>query len=74
LVPTVTNPTTTPSLTVAAGPIPFAALATLSANQVLGAVTGTTPSGLNMPSCSGGSNALIWTTGTGFGFNTITVS
>ena len=43
----------------------------LSANQVVGALTATTPSGLNMPSCSGAANALIWTSGTGFGCNTI---
>src|ERR1700744_2600690 len=72
LVPTVTNATTTPSITVAASPIPYTAFTTLSANQVLGALTATTPSGLTMPSCSGGPSALTWTTGTGFGCNTIT--
>src|ERR1700744_6113753 len=72
LVPTVTNATTTPSITVAASPIPYTAFTTLSANQVLGALTATTPSGLTMPSCSGGTSALTWTTGTGFGCNTIT--
>lgn len=46
-------------------------LPTQSANTVLGALTATKPSGLAMPSCSGGSNALIWTTGVGFGCNTI---
>ena len=50
----------------------YTALPTLSANQVLGALTATTPSGLSVPSCSGGTNALIWTSGTGFGCNTIT--
>lgn len=42
-----------------------------TANTVLGALTATTPSGLAVPSCSGASNALIWTSGTGFGCNTI---
>lgn len=46
-------------------------LPSLSANTVLGALTTTTPSGLAVPSCSGASNALIWTSGTGFGCNTI---
>lgn len=49
----------------------YAALPALSANQVLGALTATTPSGQSVPSCSGASNALIWTSGTGFGCNTI---
>jgi hypothetical protein len=56
------------------GTLPYTSLAALSANQVLGALTATTPSGLNVPSCSGASNALIWTSGTGFGCNTITAS
>lgn len=46
----------------------------LSANAVLGALTATTPSGLAVPSCSGATNALIWTSGTGFGCNTISGS
>lgn len=49
----------------------YAQLPALGANQVLGALTATTPGGLTVPSCSGGSNALIWTAGTGFGCNTI---
>lgn len=52
--------------------ITLAGLPSLSANTVLGALTATTPSGLAMPSCSGASNALTWTSGTGFGCNTIT--
>lgn len=71
LVPTVTNSTTTPSLAVAASAIPYSALTALSANQVLGSLTATTPSGLSMPSCSTGTSALTWTTGTGFGCNSI---
>ena len=52
------------------GNLPNANLASQTANTVLGALTATTPSGLAMPSCSGASNALIWTSGTGFGCNT----
>ena len=48
------------------GGIPYAALPALSANQVLGALTATTPSGLTVPSCSAAGNALEWTSGTGF--------
>ncbi len=46
-------------------------LPSMSANTVLGALTATTPSDLAVPSCSGTSNALTWTSGTGFGCNTI---
>ena len=49
-------------------------LPTLTANTVLGALTATTPSALALPSCSGSTNALIWTSGTGFGCNTISTS
>jgi hypothetical protein len=52
--------------------IPLANLATQSANTVLGALSSTTPSALAVPSCSGATNALKWTSGTGFGCNTIT--
>lgn len=54
------------------GNLPNANLASQTANTVLGALTATTPSGLGVPSCSGATNALIWTSGTGFGCNTIT--
>lgn len=54
--------------------IALGSLASQSANTVVGALTATTPSALTLPSCSGGSNALIWTSGTGFGCNTITAS
>lgn len=53
------------------GNVNNANLATQTANTVLGALTATTPSGLALPSCSGGTNALIWTSGVGFGCNTI---
>ena len=71
LVPTVTNSTTTPSLAVAASAIPNSALATQTANTVLGALTLTTPSGLPVPSCSATNDALEWTSGTGFSCATI---
>lgn len=52
----------------------YAQLPAISANQVLGALTNTTPSGLSVPSCSGSNNALTWTLATGFGCNTIATS
>ena len=51
--------------------VSLSGLPSQSANTVLGTLTATTPSALAMPSCSGASNALIWTSGTGFGCNTI---
>lgn len=49
---------------------PTVDVANLSANQLLGALTGTFPTGLNVPSCSTSSSALRWTSGTGFTCNT----
>lgn len=49
----------------------FVDLGLQTANTVLGSLTATTPSVLAVPSCSGASNALTWTSGTGFGCNTI---
>ena len=46
-------------------------LPAFSANQLFGALTATTPSGLSVPSCSGSTNALTWASGVGFGCNTI---
>lgn len=48
-------------------------LQSVAANSVLGNATGSTavPAALSMPSCSGASNALIWTAASGFGCNTI---
>ena len=54
----------------ASATIPYTALTALSANQILGALTATTPSGLNVPSCSTAASALMWTSGTGFSCNT----
>lgn len=65
---------TTNASNIASGSLALARIASLSANNVLGALTATTPSGLAVPSCSGASNALTWTSGTGFGCNTITGS
>ena len=62
----------TPSSAVTTTGTVTATLKNQTANTVLGAVTATTPSDLAVPSCSGASNALTWTTGTGFGCNTIT--
>ena len=71
--PTLVTPALgTPSalvLTNATG-LPYAALPALSANQVLGSLTATTPSGQSVPSCSAAANALQWTSGAGFGCNT----
>lgn len=57
------------TLTNATG-LPYAALPALSANQVLGALTGTTPSGQSVPNCNSASSALLWAAGAGFGCNT----
>jgi hypothetical protein len=48
-------------------------LATEAANTVVGNAAGSSaaPTALSMPSCSGASNALIWTSAVGFGCNTI---
>jgi hypothetical protein len=48
-------------------------IAQIAANTVLGNATGSTANAAaqSMPSCSGATNALKWTTSTGFGCNTI---
>jgi hypothetical protein len=48
----------------------YSQLPALAANQLLGALTATTPSGLAVPSCSTAGSALNWTSGTGFSCNT----
>ena len=49
----------------------YANMPALSANQVLGALTATTPSGLSLPSCADTSgNHLNYTSGTGFSCGT----
>jgi len=62
------------TLGAAPNPVPLTDMATQSANTVLGALTATTPSALAVPSCSTTSSALTWTSGTGFGCNTISGS
>jgi hypothetical protein len=57
----------TPSSAVTTSGTLTAALATQTANTVLGALTATTPSDLAVPSCSAAGDALKWTSGTGFG-------
>lgn len=68
---TPSNPSGGIELLEVSGNVNNAHLASQTANTVLGALTATTPSGLALPSCSGAANALIWTTSTGFGCNTI---
>lgn len=60
----------TPSSAVTTSGTLTATTATQSANTILGA-TGTALSALPVGSCSGATNALTWTTGSGFGCNTI---
>jgi hypothetical protein len=59
------------NLTLCSGGVSLAKIASQSANTVLGATTTGSPTALSMPSCSTGTSALIWTTGTGFGCNSI---
>jgi hypothetical protein len=60
-----------PAFTDISGSITYAQFTALSANQVLGALTATTPSGLSVPSCSGATSALQYTSGVGFGCGTV---
>lgn len=64
----VTNDVTTGRLRSTAS-LPYTSLPSLSANQLLGALTATTPSGLSVPSCDTATKALQWTSGTGFACN-----
>lgn len=64
----VLNTPTSINLSNASG-LPYTALPSISSNQILGALTATTPSGQSVPSCSASINALQWTSGTGFGCN-----
>lgn len=68
--------TTTPTISIVAGGVPLNKLSTQAANTITGNGTGSTavPTALPISSCSGASNALIWTSGTGFGCNTISGS
>lgn len=53
--------------------IALSGLATQAANTIVGNATASSaaPTALSIPSCSGASNALTWTSATGFGCNTI---
>ena len=70
-----TTGTGVPSIAVATDlpTIPLTGLASQAANTVVGNGTGSTavPTALTMPSCSTGTSALTWTSGTGFGCNSI---
>jgi len=56
--------------------IALSSLASEAANTVVGNATAgsAAPTALPVPSCSGASNALIWTSASGFGCNTISAS
>jgi hypothetical protein len=53
--------------------LPVGHISAIAANTVAGNATGSSaaPTALSVPSCSGATNALIWTSSTGFGCNTI---
>lgn len=62
---------TTNASNISNGSLAYARLSALSANQLLGALTATTPSGQSVPSCTDtGGNHLNWTSGTGFSCGT----
>lgn len=68
--PSIATPTITGSFT-ATGLVTLADLATQAANTVLANATGSSasPTAFSMPSCSSATNALQWTSGTGFACN-----
>ena len=63
---------TTGTLFSSSSTIPYTNLPALSANQLLGSLTATTPSGLSVPACTGANAALQW--GAGSGFSCVTIS
>lgn len=67
---TLPTPIVTGSFT-ATGLVTLADHASQAANTVIGATAIGSPSALAVPSCSAATSALTWTTGTGFGCNTI---
>jgi hypothetical protein len=50
---------------------PSPTISSLAADTVVGATSAGTPAALPMPSCGSASNALTWTSGAGFGCNTL---
>lgn len=62
------------ALTIANGAVTNAKLAPATANTVKGAAASTAVTDLAVPSCSAATSALTWSTGSGFGCNTITGS
>jgi hypothetical protein len=70
--PTISAPTVTSSFN-ATGLVTYADLVTQAANTIIGNATGATaaPTAVPVPSCSTASSALTYTSGTGFGCNTI---
>jgi hypothetical protein len=71
--PAIVSPVITGSFT-ATGLVGLPNLASQLANTVLGAASAGSPVALSMPSCIGASNALQWTTGTGFNCQAITAA
>jgi hypothetical protein len=63
---------TTNASNISSGTLANARLATLGANQLLGALATGTPTAIDAPSCSGANNGLTWTTGVGLGCNSYT--
>jgi len=64
---------TTSASNISSGSLALARIAAIANNTVLGNASGgsATPSALAVPSCSGATNALTWTSSSGFGCNTI---
>jgi hypothetical protein len=73
--PTIAGLTITTSLT-ATGLVTVADLQVINGNSVLGNGSNSivSPTALSVPSCSAASSALTWTSGTGFGCNTISAA
>lgn len=69
---TVSSATGNVTLSLASGAIPLTSLPQIPANSVLGNPTGATANvtTVSIPSCSAGTNALTWTSASGFACNT----
>jgi hypothetical protein len=72
----VTSPSGSSVNTIAANAVTLSKFQQGGANTIVGNATSSTANDTNLsiPSCSGASNALTWTSGTGFGCNTISGS